>query len=368
MSLIIYLVLLVVPQSLPTNNALAVSAPPRRASVVTGASGYVAREIVHALLEDPNQQQVVCLVRPGRIPGEEAYWNDKSSCIKIMPYDMTDDETTLQNALECVYQEDPNECCVYHVASVFGPTEDHVATAKENVKGTEQVVKSISKYPNCRLVLTSSMAAVRATGQIPLNGKVYTYKDWNTSSKLGENWGASYQWSKAESERRAWDLAKDLGVPMVSLCPSFVFGPPSDDDGCTSNSYSITLVGQWVRGESPVQSRLCVDVRDVAKAHVAAGTLPSAIGNRYILSAEARIPSQEAAKALKKVAQETGLGDPNKITFDAEFSGGAIPIGQQEVEAIDRLKSDLGGLELIPVEQTMAEMGRSLLKMTSPVQ
>lgn len=278
---------------------------------------------------------------------------------------MLDDGTTLGKALEYAYKDDPTECCVYHVASVFGPTEDHVATAKENVMGAEQVVQSIAKHSNCRLVLTSSMAAVRGTGQIPLNGKVYTFKDWNTESKLGDNWGASYQWSKAESERKAWKLAKELNVPMVSLCPSFVFGPPSDDRG-TSSSYSITLVGQWVRGESPVQSRLCVDVRDVARAHVAAGTLSSALNNRYILSAEARIPSQQAAEALKAVAQETGLGDPDKITFDGEFSGGAIPIGNQEVEAVARLKSDLG-IELIGVDQTMADMARSLLKMTSPV-
>lgn len=341
-----------------TTNALTTS--PRRASIVTGANGYVGREIVHTLLKEPSQQQILCLVRPARISEEEAYWK-ASLRVKVLPYDMLDDGATLEHALDCAFEGNPNECCVYHVASVFGPTENHVATALENVKGTEQVVKSIAKYKNCKLVLTSSMAAVRGTGQEPLNGKTYTYRDWNTLSKLGDNWGASYQWSKAESERRAWDLAKELNVPMVSLCPSFVFGPPSD--GMDSNSYSITLVSQWVRGESPVQSRLCVDIRDVAKAHVASGTLPSAIGNRYIVSSESRIPSQDAAEALKKVARETGLGDPNKISFDADFSGGTIPIGEPEVEAVDRLRNDLGGLELRPVEKTMADMGRALLQM-----
>jgi nucleoside-diphosphate-sugar epimerase len=345
---------------LPTTTALATS--PQLASIVTGANGYIGREIVHTLLKEPSQQQVICLVRPTRIPEEQTYWKE-SVRVKVLSYDMLDDGTTLERALDCAFEGNPNECCVYHVASIFGPTEDHVATALENVKGTEQVVKSISKYKDCRLVLTSSMAAVRGTGQKPLNGKTYTYRDWNTLSKLGDNWGASYQWSKAESERRAWGLAKELDVPMVSLCPSFVFGPPSN--GMDSNSYSVTLVGQWVRGESPVQSRLCVDVRDVARAHIASGTLPLAIGNRYIVSAEARIPSQDAADALKKVARETGLGDPNKITFDADFSGGAIPIGEPEVEAVDRLKSDLGGLELRPVDKTISDMGRALLEMAT---
>jgi hypothetical protein len=101
---------------------------------------------------------------------------------------------------------------------------------------------------------------------------------------------------------------------------------------------------------------------------VAAGTLTPAVGNRYILSAEARIPSQKAAEALRQVAGESGLGDPGKITYDSEFSGGAIPIGDQEVAAVERLKNDLGGLELIPVEQTMSDMGRALLRMKTAIQ
>ena len=83
------------------NALVSSSAPPRRASIVTGANGYVGREIVHELIKDPSQEHIICLVRPGRIPQEEAYWNGKSSCIRVMPYDMLDDGITLQKALEC---------------------------------------------------------------------------------------------------------------------------------------------------------------------------------------------------------------------------------------------------------------------------
>jgi nucleoside-diphosphate-sugar epimerase len=255
---------------------------------------------------------------------------------------------------------------------VFGPSDNHVQTAKDNVQGTEDLVTAMASFlPNiiCRLVLTSSMAAVRGTGQEPLNGKYYTYKDWNTQSKIldvdhddhdQKNWGVSYQWSKAESERRAWELAKQHGLPMTSICPSFVFGPPSGGGAILSNSYSITLVGQWVRGESSVQSRLCVDIRDVAQAHVAAGTRKEAIGQRFLVSSEARKSSRDMAQALEQVCRDTGLGDASRITFDADFKGGAIPIGAQEVEAIERLRKSLG-VHLRPVEETIADMGRALL-------
>jgi hypothetical protein len=59
---------------LPTTTALAAAAP-RITSIVTGANGYIGREIVHTLLKEPNQQQVLCLVRPARIPEEPALGN-----------------------------------------------------------------------------------------------------------------------------------------------------------------------------------------------------------------------------------------------------------------------------------------------------
>lgn len=324
---------------------------------MTGANGYVAREVVQELLKN-KEQLIYCLVRPARIESEAQYWSEKSDCITVMPYDMLDGGSTIQNALEHASKE-TEQICVYHIASVFGPSEDHVQTANDNVQGTEDLVKALGKYEICRLVVTSSMAAVRGTGQAPLNGDYYTEKDWNVNSKLGDNWGSSYQWSKAQSEKRAWELAEEYNIPMCSICPSFVFGPPSD--GILSNSYSIALVSQWVWGKSEVQSRLCVDVRDVAKAIVASGTEAKAIGQRFIVSQEERVPSQDMAKALQEACRETRVGNPDEITYDAEFQGGAIPIGTREVEATLKMKEYLG-VSLRPIEETIADMGRALLK------
>jgi len=242
-------------------------------------------------------------------------------------------------------------------------TQDHTQTALDNVVGTEDVVRTIAKFGATakqsmpRLILTSSMAAVRGNNQTPKSGFCYTHEDWNSVSSLGVNWGQSYQWSKAESERRAWDLARDMGVPMTSLCPSFVFGPPLGD----TNSYSVELVKQWIKGESQVQSRLCVDVRDVAKAHVKCALNPKTIGNRYIASTESRIPSKSTAQALIASMTQENLGDPTKVTCDEDFDGGFIKIGSRECVAKDRMQRDVG-VVFRPVEETMADMGRVLLR------
>ena len=350
MAATMFLALLILIPSLSVCTVSSLSAPGKRTSLVTGANGYLGREIVHSLLQEGNDD-VICLVRLKRVEHEQTYWNSRSNCVRVMPYDMLDGGATLKNALESI--GDCDTACLYHVASVFGPTSNHEQTALENVRGTEDVVSALGSFTNCRLVLTSSMAAVRGTGQTPTNGAYYTSEDWNTASNLGADWGASYQWGKAESERRAWELSKQLGVKMTSLCPSFIFGP-SVDGTFQSSSYSIQLVGQWIKGESMVQSRLCVDVRDVAKAHVAAGTRTSAVGQRFIVSAEARLPSEVTAEGLKKFS-----ATPDKISYDKKFDGGAIKIGTREVLATERLKEELG-IKLRSVSETFEDMGRAL--------
>ena len=130
---------------------------------------------------------------------------------------MLDGGITLRNALEeggvsssiTDEKEVITDCCVYHVASVFTPTEEHEQMALDNVKGAEDLMRTVAEVASTtvsqsktfRVVQTSSMAAVRGSGQTPLNGKFYTHEDWNALSELGANWGSSYQWSKAESEK-----------------------------------------------------------------------------------------------------------------------------------------------------------------------
>ena len=381
---------------------------------MSGANGFVGRHVIHKLLEQKdtsNEQVIICLVRPEKIQYEALYWcaateeMQSNVCIKFMPYDMLDDGSTLSDALECgiQYSSSTKECpiCIYHIASVFGPTADPIITAKNNVKSTENAVRALDKFyqqhPNIkpRLVITSSMAAVRATDQTPLNGKWYTHKDWNTLSKLNmKNWGSCYQWSKAESERVAWEMVKECNeryakedddgmtkkkIEMVALNPSFVFGPPpplplkmkdTTAKSAGSSSYSLTLIKQWLKGESTVQSRLCGDVRDVASAHVVAGTIDldelpgDDTDRRYILSTEERLSSELTAQALINGVEQAGGSksiDISKITCDTDFSGGAIKIGDREVEASDRLKHDLG-VVFRPVEETMCDMAKALLQ------
>ena len=100
----------------------------------------------------------------------------------------------------------------------------------------------------------------------------------------------------------------------------------------------MAMIRSWMNGESPVQSRLVVDVRDCAQAHINAATTPHAAGKRYIVSCEARVAAEECAAALAAGLRQCGREeDAMRLTADTAFDGGAIPIGQQEVVAIDGL-------------------------------
>lgn len=438
MTMQLLVVVLVLTLLLATVNALAT--PSSSITVVTGASGFVGRHVVYSLLSrhrrstpsstsitddvstvihDSGSEVIVCLVRPNRVSYEESYWNahlqemdltdDAQVCVKVLPYDMLDDGASLYDALQSGHQHHRTTCqskscsiCVHHIASVFGPTSDPIQTAKDNVQSAEYVVRAMHQFQqqHCadidadntpmRLVLTSSMAAVRATNQTPLNERYYTYRDWNTMSKLDDkNWGSCYQWSKAESERKALELVEKYnnggsGLDMVALCPSFVFGPPppfpssfnvGDASNGSSSSYSLELVKQWLYGKSEVQSRLCADVRDVAQAHVAAGTMDisstgddTSYSKRYIVSTEERLSSELVAEALRRAIQNVqSTNDASKdvdmsnIICDTKFDGGAIKIGEREVEATERLQSDLG-VVCRSVEDTMQNMAEALLQ------
>lgn len=333
--------------------------------VVTGASGYLGREIVNSLLSDDDfaGSEIRCLVRDSRIQQEVSYWelvDQTTSRVKVYGYDMLDGGLSLKNALV----DSGDSTCIFHVASVFTPDDDHTQMALDNVKGVEDCMIAVSEScPNGRIILTSSMAAVRCSNQAPTNGKYYTYEDWNNGSRLGANWGSSYQWSKAYSEKRAWEISKERNIAFTSLNPSFIFGPPSFAHA--SDSFSISTVSDWLSGKTPVQSRLCVDVRDVARAHVLAAKESKTIGERIIISRETRVPSVVMAEKMRQIAIDIGIGDPDKIHADTVFDGGIMKIGQKEVDCYERMNVFLNGFSPRSIETTISDMAKVLLELES---
>ena len=306
---------------------------------VTGAAGYLGAEIACRAAEQGHEVRAV--VRPHSS-------TEHLSCAGITDILTVEDLCQPSAARDAADGAD----AVIHAASVFQQCDDmEHELVRPNIELAEQMVCACAAA-NARLVLTSSMAAVRGTGQIPHTPPSYTSRDWNTQSQRDGGGFEPYQYSKAASERQAWELSRRLGGDMVALCPSMIFGPPRSS---TCTGFSVGMVEGWVLGKAPVQSRLVVDVRDCAQAHLAAAELPQAVGRRYITSCEARVPARELMAAVQHRLRACGRSDvADRVTADDDFDGGAILIGEREVHA-DADMAELG-VCCRPNRETLADM------------
>lgn len=221
------------------------------------------------------------------------------------------------------------------------------------LEGTRNVLSAVAAAPSPlrprRVVLTSSCAAVKGktSPSPPSNGISYTEADWNTTSSVDAN-GEAYWVSKTTAERLAWDMAKQHGLDVVTICPEFVIGPPVSATNCASTS--VGFMKGWLEG-TPSEGRLtfAADVRDVARAHFLAAITPAAHG-RYIVA-------------------DTRSVDPAFVSavLSARFPGLAIPVGESVPEDAGAFLVDGSharnelGLRPRPLDETLVDMAVVLI-------
>jgi len=166
---------------------------------------------------------------------------------------------------------------------------------EEVITGTLLVINAAKKAGIKRLVMTSSIAAMipagwceplypvpNVTGAFDPNAHLKTISEetW-TDVKLTDG----YLIAKTRSEQEAWKAVEGSSMEMATVNPAYVFGPPLHK---AMSGESLLFVDLGMRqGEHSVPSipstRLaCIDVRDVARAHLKAMILPEAAGQRYL--------------------------------------------------------------------------------------
>ena len=179
---------------------------------------------------------------------------------------------------------------VAHTASPFivsGVSEQDLI--KPAVEGTLSVLRAVATPAGAnvrKVVVTSSVASVSA-GYSPAEEDAhgpFSEKDWSKVETA-----QPYPKSKTLAERAAWEFWRSLGPsPTWSLCtvnPSFVQGPSITPDAGTSVDIMRRLLGREMP-MVPATAFSCVDVRDVAEAHLRALTLPreATEGRRFIVA------------------------------------------------------------------------------------
>jgi dihydroflavonol-4-reductase len=246
----------------------------RQPVCVTGASGFIASQLVGDLLE--RGYTVRGTVRDAS--------SDRYDFLRELPGASERLELVSANLLEPASFDAAVAGCevVHHTASPYAlsvedPQRDLVDPA---VKGTQGVLQASAQAGVKRVVLTSSMAAVTDE---PEDGKVLTEADWNEKSSLERN---PYYYSKTLAEKAAWRFVEEKSPPfdLVVINPFLVIGPALTQSLNTSNG----VLRDLLTGVYPGVLRICwgvVDVRDVARAHVLAQETPAAQG-RHLCARE----------------------------------------------------------------------------------
>ena len=252
-----------------------------RPVLVTGATGYVAGWIVKGLLDAG--VTVHAAVRDPTNNGKVQHLIDlaahSSGDLRLFAADLLKDGS---------YTEAMQGCgAVLHTASPFttrvkDPQRELVDPA---VQGTRTVLESANAVESVtRVVLTSSCAAIYsdAADCAEAPGGRLTEDVWNTTASLDHQ---PYSWSKTLAEQEAWRIADaQQRWRLVAVNPCLVIGPSVNDDPTSETFHYVKQLGDGtMRFGAPRIGLGEVDVRDVARGHIAAAYLPDVQG-RHILA------------------------------------------------------------------------------------
>tara|TARA_Y100000768_G_scaffold239099_1_gene181040 strand:+ start:446 stop:1456 length:1011 start_codon:yes stop_codon:yes gene_type:complete len=148
--------------------------------------------------------------------------------------------------------------------------------------GAMRVFRLAKDHGINRIILTSSVASIWMDSTID---DTVRYIDENNWTNLSDTNLDAYTKGKALKEKAAWDFVdKNDSIKLTTILPSLVLGPGI---GAPVRRGSMEFMLMMINKELPVAPPLkfgVVDVRDVAKMHVAALENDESIGKRMILA------------------------------------------------------------------------------------
>ncbi|MEA2454224.1 MAG: hypothetical protein QOI45_486 [Thermoleophilaceae bacterium] len=149
-----------------------------------------------------------------------------------------------------------------------------------------------------RVVVTSSVGGIGPAPPDRPGTEEDSYHGWGL--------GMTYPEAKHEGESEAMAAGARLGVEVVVVNPSYVFGAPVDRS--QPGETSTRMIGNYLRGRLPALvdgETNVVDVRDVAKGHLLAAARGTP-GERYVLGGH----DTGWVELLERVAELSGVHHP----------------------------------------------------------
>ncbi|KAG4168864.1 hypothetical protein ERO13_A12G051501v2 [Gossypium hirsutum] len=233
---------------------------------VTGGTGFIAAYLVKSLLEKG------CFVRTTvQDPGDAekvGFLMELAGAkerLKIMKADLTEDGS-FDEAIQGVVG-------VFHTASpVLVPYDQNIQATLIDpcIKGTLNVLRSCSKASSVkRVVLTSSCSSIRYRFDVKKQQITSLDESHWSDTEYCKRYNLFYAYAKTVAEKEAWRVAKETGMDLVVVNPSFVVGPLLAPHP-TSTLLLILAIVKGLRGEYPNTTVGFVHIDDVVAAHILA--------------------------------------------------------------------------------------------------
>eukprot|EP00980_Cylindrotheca_fusiformis_P012467 scaffold3058_cov110-Cylindrotheca_fusiformis.AAC.2 len=325
--------------------------------------GYVAGPLVKALLEAG--LTVHCAVRSPENEEKVKHLVDAAKGtkgkVKFFKADLLEEGS---------YREAMTGCCVvFHTASPLvlnlDPAKVDEQLLDPAVKGTQNVLRSAAKTPSVkRVVVTSSVFGMctDAADRFDEPDQVITEYCWNKTASRTYN---PYAYSKVLAEKEAWKMADAQSqYKLVVVNPGWVMGPGLKVHP-TSESYAVMkLVGNGgLASGVPAIGAFVVDVRDVAKVHVAAGFSDKAEG-RYVTVGHNTSMYEMFAKTMAPKLPDYPLPKRKAPWFLLWLIGPCVGMERRMIwrgaNVESKVKNDKSvrdfGIEYTPLEKTLLDM------------
>ena len=255
---------------------------------VTGASGFIGANLVHALVA--RGHSVRALLRPGADLRGLA-----GAGFETVRGDLTDGVSALARAMAGC------DWCFHVAASYALWLPDYAPMFRANVDGTRDLLTAAHQAGCSRIVYTSTVGCIG----LPRPGPDGVTRPTDETTPVDEGQMSNpYKLSKWRAEVVARDLAA-AGLPIVLVHPSAPIGPRDVKPTPTGQ-----VIVDFLRRKMPAYLDTglnWVHVRDVAEGHVLAAERGRP-GERYILGhAEGNWTMKEALDTLSEL---TGLPAP----------------------------------------------------------
>jgi dihydroflavonol-4-reductase len=332
--------------------------------VVTGASGFIAKHIVLQLLDAGYAVRATVRAKERE--------DELRTTMKQNVRDGVDLDRRLSFALLDLERDEGWEVALsgadalVHTASPFPLVQpkDESDVIRPAVDGTLRALRAAKRMGVSRVVLTSSGLAVLMAKP---NGK--TRLDESAWSSPEDPRATPYAKSKILAERAAWNFveqeAPELRLSVIN--PGFVIGAPLD----RSFGTSLRVIQRILEAKDPMLPNFgfpVVDVRDVARMHVACLERADAAGQRF-LGGDEFLWFPQMAQILKSAFPDRRIVTrraPNFVIrllayIDPEVRTIVPNLGQRTDVTAERARRELG-VTFRPAADAVVSAGRFLIE------